>query len=116
MLAKIDMALSYTRARQQTSTKFSTSLPVDDIKRAISGLGAGNPSIARDFLDPKKTAGVSISRKLGERRVATIIFLSKLPTDIQDKLKQGMSIYIIPSGPSYELTAHPPHTPKNNSG
>lgn len=66
--------------------------PVDDIKQAISGSGAGNPSIARDFLDPKKTAGVSISRKLGERKRVATIFLSKLPTDFQDKLKQGMSV------------------------
>ena len=63
-----------------------------NIRSAIRSLKWGNTD-SKDFLDLSKTKGSVITRQTGVRKRAVNIYLSKLPQEFQDAIKEGYNLH-----------------------
>ncbi len=63
--------------------------PASHITDAIQTFHWGKPSDSKDFLDISITVGSVITRQTGLRRRSAHIYLSKLPQELQDAIKNS---------------------------
>ena len=59
---------------------------------------------SKDFLDPSKTKGSVITRQTGSRKRAVNIYLTKLPQELQNAIKQGFHMHTITCHSVYQLS------------